>query len=194
MDTIERYRRAQHGFDRVVAALPGDRWDEQSACSEWTHRDVLGHVVWGQDLVRHLATGREFTSEVGAPAAPHPGVVIGDDPLATWRAARDASVPTLTPEALGRIVTLQAFGRVPLEAFLTALVTDFVAHTWDIAYPAGLDARLDPELVPDCFAWARTFDMRVPGGIGPELTPPPDADEQTRFLAYLGRGDASLTR
>jgi hypothetical protein len=27
----------------------------------------------------------------------------------------------------------------------------------------------------------------VPGFFGPELTPPPDADEQTRWLAYLGR-------
>jgi hypothetical protein len=29
--------------------------------------------------------------------------------------------------------------------------------------------------------------IRRPGGIGPELTAPPGADEQTRFLAFLGR-------
>jgi len=185
--TIDRYVRAQDGFDRVVAALPADRWDGPSACADWTARDVLGHVVWGQELVRHLATGRPFTSDEGAPGAPHPGTLIGGDPLGTWRAARAASLPTLTPDALARIVTLRAFGEVPLEAFVTALVTDFLAHTWDIGAPAGLDVRLDPELVPACFAWSRTFDMRVPGGIGPELTPPEGADEQTRFLAYLGR-------
>jgi len=47
--------------------------------------------------------------------------------------------------------------------------------------------RLDPELVPIAFAWARDNVIRVPGFFGPELAPPPDADEQTRWLAYLGR-------
>ena len=188
MNTMDRYVRAQEGFDRVVAALPADRWDGPSACTRWTARDVLGHVVWGQDLVRHLATGQEFTSEVGAPGAPNPGQLIGADPLTTWRAARDASLPTLTPEALARIVTLRAFGEVPLAAFVTALVTDFLAHTWDIGHPAGIDVRLDPDLVPGCFEWSRNLAMpRTPDGIGPEVVPPPGADLQTRFLAYLGR-------
>ena len=187
--TKDRYVRAQDGFDRIVAALPADRWDERSACTEWTHRDVLGHVVWGQELVRHLATGRVFESGTGAPGAPNPGQLIGDDPLGTWRAARAASLPTLTAEGLARIVSLPRFGGdVPLEAFVTALVTDFLAHTWDIGHPAGLDVRLDPDLVPGCFAWARGLNLRGPGAIGPELTPPPGADEQTRFLAFLGRG------
>jgi hypothetical protein len=29
--------------------------------------------------------------------------------------------------------------------------------------------------------------FRAPGGIGPELATPPGADEQTRYLAFLGR-------
>jgi uncharacterized protein (TIGR03086 family) len=190
--TMDRYVRAQDGFDRVVAALPADRWDTPSACAGWTARDVLGHVVWGQYFVRHLATGEPFTSEEGAPGAPHPGTLIGLDPLGTWRAARAESLPTLTPEALTRIVKLQALGEVPLEEFVTALLTDFLAHTWDIGRPAGIDVRLDPELVPDSFAWSRSRPLRFPGGIGPELTPPADADEQTRFLAYLGRGEETL--
>jgi uncharacterized protein (TIGR03086 family) len=192
MNTLDRYVRAQEGFDRVVAALPAGRWDGPSACTEWTARDVLGHVVWGQDLVRHLAAGQEFTSVVGAPGAPNPGQLIGADPLGTWRAARAASLRTLTPDALARTVTLRAFGVVPLEMFVTALVTDFLAHTWDIAFPAGIDVRLDPDLVPGCFAWSRQAEIRGPGGIGPEVTPPPGADEQTRFLAFLGRPAAAV--
>lgn len=188
MDTMDRYTRSQDGFDRIVAAVPHDRWDAPSACSEWSARDVLGHVVWGQDLVRHLATGQPFESRIGAPGAPHPGQLIGAEPLGTWRAARAATAAVLTPAALDRVVTLEAFGQVPLRAFVTALVTDFLAHTWDIGHPLGLDVRLDPDLVPGCFAWSRQMDLRGPGGIGPELTPPAGADEQTRFLAYLGRG------
>jgi hypothetical protein len=29
--------------------------------------------------------------------------------------------------------------------------------------------------------------LRVPGGFGAKLEPPPGADEQTRFLAFVGR-------
>jgi uncharacterized protein (TIGR03086 family) len=183
---LDRYRRAQDGFDAIVVAVPADRWDGPSRCTEWTNRDVLGHVVWGQELVRHLATGRAYRSRVGAPGAPHPAELVPGDPAATWRAARAASVPTLTDAALAREVEL-VFGRIPLAGFVTALITDFLAHTWDIGSAVGLPVRLDAELLPDALAWSRQQDFRVPGGIGPEVPAPPDADPRTRFLAFLGR-------
>jgi hypothetical protein len=42
-------------------------------------------------------------------------------------------------------------------------------------------------VVPPAFAWSRAGIVRAPGVIGPELTPPGNADEQTRFMAFLGR-------
>jgi hypothetical protein len=62
-----------------------------------------------------------------------------------------------------------------------------LAHGWDIGHPLGLDLPVEPDLVSGSFAWARDHVIRVPGFFGPELTPPADADEQTRWLAYLGR-------
>jgi uncharacterized protein (TIGR03086 family) len=192
VNTTDRYARAQDGFDRIVDAIAFERWDDPSACTDWSARDVLGHVVWGQDLVQHFATGRPFASQAGAPGAPNPGQLIGADPLGTWRAARAAADAVLTPDALARVISTRAFGEIPLEGFLMALTTDFLAHAWDIGHPAGLDVRLDPDLVSGCFTWSRQFEMRAPGGIGPEITPPPGADEQARFLAYLGRDASAL--
>jgi uncharacterized protein (TIGR03086 family) len=184
---MESYRRAQDGFDAVLAAVPADRWDASSACARWTVRDVAGHVVWGQEQLRHWATGQEYSRTTGAPGAPHPGEMAGTDPVATWRAARAATVQTLTEEALGRMVSLPGLGERPVAAVVTLLVTDHLAHAWDIGHALGLDVRLDPELIPGSFAWARDNVFRVPGFFGPELTPPVDADEQTRWLAFLGR-------
>lgn len=45
-------------------------------------RDVAGHVVWGQEQMRHWATGQEYTVGTGAPGAPYPGEMAGADP---WR-------------------------------------------------------------------------------------------------------------
>jgi uncharacterized protein (TIGR03086 family) len=186
-NTLDPYRRAQDGFDAVLSAVPAGGWDAQSECELWTVRDVAGHVIWGQEQLAHWATGQEYGRPDGAPGAPHPAAMAGSDPLSTWRTARTAADDTLTAEALGRTVTLPGLGETPLSGIVTLLVTDLLAHSWDIGHPLGLEVRLEPDLVSGSFAWARDHVIRVPGFFGPELTPPASADEQTRWLAYLGR-------
>lgn len=185
--TLERYERAQDVFDQVVAALPANEWDRPSACAEWTRRDVLGHVIWGQELVRHLAIGRRYESRLGAPGASNPGRLAANDPVVTWRAARHASNATLSAETLARTVTLHGKGDVPLDTFVTALTTDFLAHAWDIGAPAGIDVRFDPQLLPGCLDWASANVVPGPGMFGPALSAPDRAGSQERLLAILGR-------
>lgn len=187
MDSMATYRLAQDGLDAVLAAVPADRWDTPSACAEWTVRDVAGHVIWGQHQLRAWATGAEYTQQAGAPGAPHPAEMTGDDPVATWRAARAASVPTLTDTALAGTTTIPGMGEVPLAAVLNLMITDTTTHAWDIAHGLGMELELQPVLVTHAFDWARANLVRRPGFFGPELTAPDAADEQTRMLAYLGR-------
>jgi uncharacterized protein (TIGR03086 family) len=82
---------------------------------------------------------------------------------------------------------LPGLGAVPLSAITSLLVTDHIAHAWDIAHAVGLPLRLPADLVAGSLAWARDNVVRAPGLFGPELAAPSDADEQTRWLAYLGR-------
>jgi uncharacterized protein (TIGR03086 family) len=187
MDSMELYRRAQEGFDAVLADVRQDQWDVPSVCAGWSVRDVAGHVIWGQHQVRAWATGEDYTERGGAPGAPGPGALAGDEPLVTWRAAREATVATLTEEALARLTVIPGIGEIPLAAVVTLLITDHVTHTWDIGHALGSDVRLDPALVAVAFDWARTNAVRQPAFFGPELTPPAGADEQTRLLAFLGR-------
>jgi uncharacterized protein (TIGR03086 family) len=187
MDAMQQYRRAQDDFDAVLAAVLPDQWDAPSACTEWTVRDVAGHVIWGQRQMRAWATGTDYGDRRGAPGAPHPGELADSDPVALWRSARAESVATLTPEALGRTTSITGLGEVPLAAIVTLLVTDTVTHTWDIGYALGMDVRLEPTLVTTAFDWARSNVVRRPGFFGPELAPPVGSDEQTTMLAFLGR-------
>lgn len=187
MDIMQSYRQAQDGLEAVLAAVQPGQWDAPSACTEWTVRDVAGHVIWGQHQMRAWATGEEYGERAGAPGSPHPGVMAGDDPLATWQAARAASVPTLTEEALARTVTITGLGELPLMSMISLMITDTVTHTWDMGHAIGLDVRLEPQLVTIAFEWGRAHVVRRPGFFEPELTPPADADEQTRMLAFLGR-------
>lgn len=187
METLESYRRAQDLLDRVLAAVPDGQWDQPSACAEWSVRDVAGHVIWGQRQLRAWVTGAEFADRTGAPGAPHPRELATDDPVATWRAARADALATLDEESLARTTTLVGLGEITIAAVLTLLTTDALAHAWDIGHALGIDVRFDEELIPGSFAWARQNAVRRPGFFGPELTPPGEAGDQTRLLAFLGR-------
>ena len=184
---LDPYRRAQDRFDEVLRSVPANRWDAPSACELWTVRDVAGHVIWGQEQLAHWATGQDYGRTEGAPGAPHPGEMAGSDPVATWHTARAAADETLTDQALGETVTLPGLGETPLSGIITLLVTDLLAHSWDIGHAVDLDVQIETDLISGSFAWARDNVVRVPGFFGPELAAPPDADEQTRWLAYLGR-------
>ncbi|GAA0901431.1 TIGR03086 family metal-binding protein [Pseudonocardia zijingensis] len=187
MDAMQHYRQALDGVDAVLADVRPERWDGPSACPEWTVRDVAGHLIWGQWQLQAWATGAPDPDGRGAPGAPRPGELAGPDPVAVWRSARAESVATLTPAALDRTVALPGLGEVPVAGVVTLLITDLVAHTWDVGHALGVDVRLDPGLVALAHDWARAHVVRRPGFFGPELTPPPGSDEQTRMLAFLGR-------
>ena len=63
----DHYRRLAHNFSETVAAVPPDRWGNQSPCEEWSARDVVNHVV---------------DSEIGVTTAP----VVGSGSCPAWRA------------------------------------------------------------------------------------------------------------
>lgn len=193
MDAVDTgaYRQAQDSFDGVLTAVAASgQWDRPSACAGWTVRDVVGHMIWGQELVRHIAAGQEYTSQVGGRGAKHPGSLVGEDPLAEWRVARAASTAALTDEALKRPGPARFVAVHPeatLGHFLNVMVLEALVHAWDIGYPLGIGVRLPPDLVTASFAAAEEIVVRAPGMFAPAVTPPPDADEQTRWLAFLGR-------
>lgn len=113
--------------------------------------------------------------------------MTGADPLETFRRARLTAEEALNAEALDRLARLPRLGEQPLTAIIPLLITDHLAHAWDIGHALRLDLRLDADLLEDSFAWARTNILRAPALFGPELGPASDANQQTRWLAYLGR-------
>jgi uncharacterized protein (TIGR03086 family) len=187
MNPMTSYGRAQDGLDAMLASVHANGWEAPSPCAGWTVRDIVGHVIWGQHQLRCWATGETYGGTLGGPGSPHPGELAGDAPLVTWRRARAACVAALSDETLDRVVALPRLGARPVSAIVTTVFNDTLIHTWDIGHALGVDARLPSDLVARSHAWARDNIVRVPGFFGPELAPPPGADEQTRWLAFLGR-------
>ena len=178
-ESVDRYRLIASGFDARVRATPSDSWAVSSPCSEWSARDVVGHVVGNH---RWLATKVR-----GGETRP---LAEGEDPAEAWRSAWGTVLQIAgDPAAVGTQVE-GPMGEMPLEQMLgTFVCMDLLVHTWDLARAVGGDERLDEASVARAYEAMKPLDdqIRQPGVFGPKLEPPANADTQTEFLYFLGR-------
>jgi uncharacterized protein (TIGR03086 family) len=176
----DRYRKNAAAFTARVASVPPDKWAAQSPCDEWKARDVVGHVV---------NSSERFLGFAGQ-SLPH-GPSVDDDPLGAWTNARDAVQHGLDDPAIAQAEYDGMWGKATFEQGVNRfLAADLVVHSWDLARATGGDERLDLDEVRTIRASFDGFDpkmFRSPGAFGPELDAPPGADEQTKFLAFVGR-------
>jgi len=178
-EVAERYARIAAGFDRRVRGIDTNAWTRPSPCTEWTVRDVVAHVV---AVHRHVVAGLD--------ASTPPPPATDADLVAAWTAATaEAGAALADPERASAPVTGR-FAAMPLEEMIGRLLcSDTLVHSWDVARATGQDETLDPAGVSYAFAMLLPNDeaIRGAGSFGPKLEPRPDADEQTRFLCFLGR-------
>ncbi len=175
-----RYQIRADAFERKVVAVRPEQWGAQSPCAEWTARDVVGHIVVMHGVVLR-PLGRELS----------PAPSLEDDPLGAFRAARADVEAVLLDPALAATEHDWFTGRMRLEDTIDQVPSvDMVWHGWDLARATGQDNTIDPVEVENAGQGIGQFDdsvLRQPGVLGPALDPPPDADAQTRLLAFMGR-------
>jgi len=183
MELDELYRRTVEGWAARVAAVPADRWDAPTPCTDWTVRDLVNHVV-GEDLWTGPLMRGATIAEVGDR---FDGDLLGDDPVggASAAAQEAAAVVAETLPAHGTVHL--SYGVEKADEYIHQLAADHLVHGWDLAAGTGQDRTLDTELVAAVAAWfADREEMSRAGGvIGPRgaLTGDPQAD----LLAGFGR-------
>ena len=177
-ETADRYRRLSAGFAERIAGVPPDRWDDPTPCTDWTVRELVGHVIDSQGI---------FLGMVGKEP---PAVDVAVDPLGAWRTV-SAVVQAELDDPERAAAPFEGFmGPTTLEESIDRFVVlDLIAHGWDLARATGQDERIDHEDLARLDTGARSFgDMaRGQGVFGPEIEVAADADEQTRVLAFIGR-------
>lgn len=179
-DVHTLYTRLAGTFGDTVRAVPADRWDDPSPCEEWTARDVLDHVV---SLQRQLLDA----SGAGAPDAPG----VGEDPVGAWEATSEAVGQAMAdPDVAQASFTFGPAGETSMAALLSTFgAVDMVVHRWDVARATGGDTAIGKQ--DRAFVWefnrAHEQVLRSPGAFGAALEAAPDADDQDRLLAFLGR-------
>ncbi|SNR51768.1 TIGR03086 family protein [Haloechinothrix alba] len=178
-EVSERHRRLSRAFADKIAAVPPDRWNAATPCTEWNVRDLVRHVTDNHEL---------FLGLVGRDVRPRPSV--DDDPLGAFTTGSDQIQSDLEDPARAGAEFDGYFGRSTFaQAIDRFLCFDLAVHGWDVARATGQDERLFPQDLPWLWAGTELFGdaIRSEGVCGPAVDPPPDADEQARLLSYLGR-------
>lgn len=177
--TAQRYRRLRDSFAAKVAAVPEERWDNRSPCEDWTALDVVRHVVETQGRFETMF-GRSL----------EPGPSVDDDPHGAFMAATDQVQANLENPETARAERDGHFGRTTFEEAVERFqCLDLIVHGWDLARAAGLDEHIDPADVEWAWQTANGLGdaMRSPGAFGPPIEAEPEASDQDKLLAFLGR-------
>lgn len=184
MNVPELHHRAVEQFGRKMRGIKDDQWSLPTPNTEWDVRALVRHLVYENLWTVPLMNGKTI-EEVGDQFE---GDILGDDPKAAWEEASRSALEAVNDEAMTRTVHL-SFGDVQGEFYAWQLLNDHVMHAWDLARATGQEERLDPELVAICADWFSQFEeeYRKAGLIAPRPELPPDADDQTKFLAMTGR-------
>lgn len=180
MDLLAAHQRAQDSFARVLSGVTDDQLDAPTPCTEWRVRDLVGHVIAGN---QRMATGAASHSPADEDAAELVRL------HATSAAA--AQEAFAAPDGLTRTFELP-FGAVPGSRMVGMRATDALTHAWDLARATHRPTSdLDEELAAELLAASRERVRPEFRGAGK-----PFADEQPcdsgapasdRLAAFLGR-------
>jgi uncharacterized protein (TIGR03086 family) len=176
----EDYRQIAGRFTELVAGADPARWGDPAPCEGWTARDVVRHLVtWFPGFLKHGA-GVELAG----------GPDVDDDPYAAWTAMSDQVQALLDDPASEEISYTGPPGTFALPHAIAMFFTgDVFLHTWDLARATGQDETLDADRCAAMLAGMEPIDelLRSSGHYGPKQPVAPDADAQTRLLAFIGR-------
>lgn len=180
-DLAARFQRVAEGFSRRAASVDEQGWSRPAPPAGWTARDVVAHLV-------EWVPG--FLAAAGAPPLP-PGPDPAEDPAGAWESLRAGLQAVLDDPDLAatRIEHPVAGAHALGEAIGRFVLGDVLVHTWDLARATGQDEHLDPHEVHTMLVAMEPLDevLRASGHYGPRVRVPPDADEQTRLVAFTGR-------
>jgi uncharacterized protein (TIGR03086 family) len=186
---LEQLRTALTATGGLVAAVAPGQWTAPTPCSDWTVRDLVDHVVFGNRLFAAVLGGE--------PMPPMPEVLrrqaedhLGDDAAAAYDAAADELLTACAAEgALDQLVRVP-IGEVPGALALHLRVVEALVHGWDLARATGTRLEVPAELVEGELAFTRARLGDLPPGrtpFGPAQPVADDASPLDRLAAALGR-------
>lgn len=144
MNNLEAFGAARREFQSRVASVSADQMALPTPCDDWDVHTLIDHIIAGDTFATRVLGGATVTEAVegliGADA-------VGDDALASVRAAADAVDASFSAEGAMERRVHHPVGDIPGRKFLDFRTMDYTGHAWDLARATGQDETLDPDLV-----------------------------------------------
>jgi uncharacterized protein (TIGR03086 family) len=166
-------------FEAVLQGVKPARLSDASSCADWSVRDLISHVVSGNLTFAGMVTG----------AAPAGGDVLGDDPVAAFRASLETLKEVFAGEGVMDQVFQTPIGERPAARLVTTRAIEMGIHGWDLARSTGQVIDLPESVVEAGLAQLRMMLSGDRAGMpfGAEQPVPEGAPGADRLAAYAGR-------
>jgi uncharacterized protein (TIGR03086 family) len=173
----------------IVSGVGAGQADQPTPCPGY---DVSG-------LIDHLVEAGHRAAALGRGQSPPPGdgsahVAPGDAPGELRMAARAAGEAWADDASLSSRHTMPWGEDYSGADLVDMYLAELAAHAWDLARATGQSDRLDPTVARPALEGARAVirpgwrDAVGPGApFAAEVTPPADADDWERLVAFMGR-------
>jgi DinB superfamily len=148
-------------LDALVRSVPADLLERRPAPDEWSPREVLGHLLYVERLLRDrvaamVADDQDTPMPKGAPA---PSAAAPSASLAEWRRERGqtlAWLPTLGPAELERASVSPRFGRITARE----QIDEWAYH--DLDHLRQVLASIETDLYPRIGGYRRLYPPPFP--------------------------------
>jgi uncharacterized protein (TIGR03086 family) len=174
---------------QLVSGIGDDQWELPTACTEWKVRDLVNHLVGGNQMFVGILRGEPFPSADQVKAM-RSADYLGDDPAAAYRTEARALLDAFSQPRVMEQTFPSAIGVVPGIAVVHLRVTELLVHGWDIAQATGQPALLPADLAELELHFTQAKLSDVPPERKPFGPPQPVADDAPaidRLVALLGR-------
>ncbi len=180
-DPVTDLERGFEAVGEVIAQIRPEQWAAPTPCTEWTVRDVVGHLV-GLNLI--------FTALIeGGPMPDRQEDNLGGDPLGAYRASAAAVTAAFAAPGVLEKTFTGPLGEATGVGRLRIRLADLLTHGWDLARATGIRAEFPEDLVEDSLAYIRV-QMAEHSRAGRFDEPQPVADDAPaldRLAAFTGR-------
>jgi uncharacterized protein (TIGR03086 family) len=165
----------------VIGGVRDEQWTAPTPCTDWSVRDVVGHLV-GMNLV--------FTALLTDNVAPERDIDrLGEDPVGAYRASASDLMSAFSQPGVLERTFIGPLGAATGEDRLQIRLYDLLAHGWDLARATGqaLDVPEDVAERSLAFALVQLVGQSRDGRFGRAQSSSEDAPAIDRLAAFLGR-------
>lgn len=178
---------ATETFRSRLSAVTHAQLQTATPCEGWTVRDLILHVIGGNNMAVALVGGCSADEARGFFAL----ASASDDLFGACSTSLAAQLSALGPGLDTGKTVHHPMGDIPASQLVEFRIGDLVLHSWDLARATGGDEHLPEELVAEVYGTLEPLASVIGSigvfGSGPSGAVGADADTQTRLLDLSGR-------